>query len=200
MLSYAMLLPMLFFVMLPTPLLLLLKCWSLLSLTTILCFLSVEPERAGLKKIFAVSFEFWFIFFGDWEIAIIAVCLLDMIYRSICEDLSTISAEKWNDLEKEWVKYLSWYDPNCSKFRYLKEYVIFTGIKMRFKEQKLLTDQAFESLLKEALAQVKRLSKEVSASDVAVKEAIAKEVEIKEAVGGEVVAREAAEEDEWEDI
>jgi hypothetical protein len=123
-----------------------------------------------------------------------------MIYRSISEDLLAASAEKWNDLEKEWVKYLSWFDPNCSKFRYLKEHIIFTGIKMRFKKQKLLTDQGFESLLKEALAQVKRLSKEVLASEDVVKEVAAKEAVTNEAVVAEAVAEEVAEEDEWEDI
>jgi hypothetical protein len=77
----------------------------------------------------------------------------------------------------------------------LKEHIIFTGIKMRFKKEKLLTDQGFEGLLKEALAQVKRLSKEALASEDVAKEAAAKEV-----VVGETVAEEVAEEDEWEDI
>jgi hypothetical protein len=174
--------PMLSFALLPAMVLGLIKRWSLLSITSILFFLSVSPEQIDrdLKSILAVSFEFWFIFFGDWKIAIVAVWLLLMIYRSISEDLSATSAEKWNDIEKEWAKYISWFDPDCSKFRYLKEHIIFTGIKMRFKKEKLLTDQGFESLLKEALAQVKRLSKETVAS--------------------EDVAKEAAEEDEWEDI
>jgi hypothetical protein len=178
-------------------LLVLIKCWSLLSITSIRSFLSVSLEQADrdLKSILAVSFEFWFIFFGDWKIAIIAAWLLRMIYCSISEDLSAASAEKWNDLEKEWAKHLSWFDPNCSKFRYLKEHIIFTGIKMRFKKQKLLTDQGFESLLKEALAQVKRLSKEVLASEDIAKESVANE-----AVVAEAVAEEVAEEDEWEDI
>jgi uncharacterized membrane protein len=186
--------PILSFALLPAVLLALIKCWSRLSITSILSFLSVSFGQ-DLKSILAVRLEFWFIFFGDWKIAIIAVWLLHMIYRYISEDLSAASAEKWNDLEKEWVKYLSWFDPNCSKFRYLKEHIIFTGIKMRFKKQKLLTDQGFESLLKEALAQVKRLSKEVLAS-----EDVVKEVAANEAVVAEAAAKEAAEEDEWEDI
>jgi hypothetical protein len=156
---------------------------------------SLEQVDRDLKSILAVGFEFWFIFFGDWKIAIIAVWPLLMTYRSISEGLSATSAEKWNDIEKEWVKYISWFDPDCSKFRYLKEHIIFTGIKMRFKKEKLLTDQGFEGLLKEALAQVKRLSKEALASEDVAKEAAAKEV-----VVGETVAEEVAEEDEWEDI
>jgi hypothetical protein len=53
----------------------LIKRWSLLSIASILFFLSVSPEQIDrdLKSISAVSFEFWFIFFGDWKIAIIAL-------------------------------------------------------------------------------------------------------------------------------
>jgi hypothetical protein len=91
-------------------------------------------------------------------------------------------------------------DPNCPKFKYLKEPIIFTGIKMRFKKQRLLTDYSFERLLKEALAQVKRLSKEVSVGEGVAKEVAAKESVAKTAVVGATIAEEAAQDDGWEDV
>jgi hypothetical protein len=66
----------------------LMNSWSLLSITSILCFLSLSLEQADrdLKSILAVS---WFIFFSDWAFTIIGIWLLLEICRFISEELST---------------------------------------------------------------------------------------------------------------
>lgn len=129
--------------------------------------ISLEKTDHDMELIFGVNFgSRWNKFIRDLTFTIVAVWLLLEIFNFIFKKLSTASAEQWNDIEEEWVKYLSWFDPNCEKLKYLKEC-----------QQKLLKARRLKSLLKlkEALAQVKRLLKDLSETEGAEQEDAVKE-------------------------
>jgi hypothetical protein len=202
---------------LPAVVLAALKLTHIWFLTLTFCFLRLKPEWADIGFAFMVALDLWFIFFGGCGFAIIAFPIPLMICCCITSELETASTEKWNSYEATWVKYFSRFDRNGTSFKDFKEDVKFDGLKKRFDKDDW-TDQEFEDLLEETIAERDRLSQEAAAKEVALialldhllggvgalgletKDFAAKKVPYKKVAAEKVVAKEAAGEDGWEDL
>jgi len=154
-----------------------------------LFFVGWESEYAPFyPEIMAFGFGFGFSDFsvggGKITLMLMAICLMMFQFTSL--RLQTASAERWSEIENDWVEWYSWFDPNGTRFMNFKEYHLHGGISQRCEKCVAHEQEDFDFLLRVDAARLV--------------EAKAEEVEAKEAVGGEVVAKEAAEEDGWEDI